>query len=92
MTAPWLVNAFGVVGGLCSITSFVPQIVKILREREAEGVSQRMYGVTVAGFACWTTYGLLSGSWPVAASNAVCVVLAAWILVLRLRFGDKAPG
>ena len=88
MAQDWVVNAVGVAGGLCSLVSFVPQIVKIMREHEAEGVSLRMYGVTVAGFICWTTFGVLSHSWPVAASNAVCVLLAAWIFVLRLRYGD----
>lgn len=88
MAASWLVNTFGVIAGLCSMASFVPQILKILRERDASGVSLRMYAVTIVGFACWTTYGALSGSWPVTLANAVCLVLTATILVLRLRFGD----
>ncbi len=83
----WLINAFGVVAGLCSMSSFVPQIIKIIRERDAEGVSLHMYAVTIVGFACWTTYGVLSGSWPVAASNAVCLMLVIMIFALRLRFG-----
>ncbi|MGE0597426.1 MAG: SemiSWEET family sugar transporter [Hyphomonadaceae bacterium] len=88
MAAAWLVNAFGVVAGLCSMASFVPQILKIVRERDASGVSLRMYAVTIVGFACWTAYGALSGSWPVTAANAVCLVLVTTILVLRLRFGE----
>ncbi len=68
--------------------SFVPQIVKMLRQRDAEGVSLNMYAVTIFGFVCWTTYGLLAGAWPVAASNAICVVLTSTIFLLRLRFGD----
>lgn len=89
MDAPtWLINAFGVVAGLCSIASFVPQIFKISRERQAQGVSLRMYAVTSVGFVCWTTYGALSGSWPVTLANAVCLVLVLTILALRLRFGD----
>lgn len=87
-TPSWLIDAFGVTAGLCSMVSFVPQIVKIWRERDAAGVSLVMYGVTVFGFACWTTYGVLSDSWPVAVSNSVCVVLTAVIILLRLRFGD----
>ncbi|MGQ0531090.1 MAG: SemiSWEET family sugar transporter [Caulobacteraceae bacterium] len=85
----WLINAFGVVVGLCSMASFVPQIVKILRERDASSVSLHMYAVTTVGFVCWTTYGVLSGSWPVTLANAVCLCLAITILVLRLRFGDS---
>lgn len=69
----WLIDAFGVAAGLCLMASFVPQIAKIVRERDASGVSLIMYGVTIFGFVCWTTYGALSGSWPVLASNAVCV-------------------
>ena len=87
MAPDWLINAFGVAAGLCSMASFVPQIFKILRERDASGVSLRMYGVTIVGFICWTAYGALSGSWPVTLANAVCLVLVVAIFALRLRFG-----
>jgi MtN3 and saliva related transmembrane protein len=84
----WAINTVGVAAGLCSIASFVPQIVKIWRERQAQGVSLRMYAVTTFGFACWTAFGALSGSWPVTLANATCFVLVVTILALRLRFGD----
>lgn len=83
----WLINTFGVAAGLCSMASFVPQILKILRERDASGLSVRMYAVTTIGFICWTTYGALSGSWPVTLANAVCLALVLTTLALRLRFG-----
>lgn len=85
----WLINTFGVVAGLCSIASFIPQIIKIARERDASSVSLRMYAVTTVGFICWTTYGALSGSWPVMLANAICLCLVVTILFLRLRFGDQ---
>ena len=68
--------------------SFIPQILKMLREQDAEGVSLKMYAVTIFGFLCWTTYGVLSGAWPVAVSNAICVLLTVAIFILRLRLGD----
>ncbi len=90
MDAPvWLINAFGVVAGLCSMASFVPQISKILKERDVGAISLRMYAVTSAGFVCWTIFGLLSNSWPVALANAVCLGLVVTILVLRLRFDGE---
>ncbi len=70
------------------MASFIPQIFKIVRERDASSVSLRMYAVTTLGFICWTIYGALSGSWPVLLSNAVCLALVITILTLRLRFGD----
>jgi MtN3 and saliva related transmembrane protein len=85
----WLINSFGVIAGLCSMASFVPQIMKIMKERDASSVSLRMYAVTTVGFVCWTTYGALSGSWPVTLANAVCLVLVIAILILRLRFSGS---
>lgn len=84
-------NIVGTAAGLCSMVSFVPQIVKILREKDASAVSLRMYMVTVTGFALWTAYGALLGSWPVIVANAVCLVLTAIILSLRWRYGDQPP-
>lgn len=85
----WLINTIGVVAGLCSITSFIPQIVKIVRERSAAAVSLNMYGVTIVGFVCWTTFGILTESWPVTLANAVCLGLVVTIFALRLRFGGE---
>jgi MtN3 and saliva related transmembrane protein len=86
-----LINAIGVLAALCSMTSFLPQVVKIWRERDASSVSLRMYLVTVSGFGLWTVYGLLLKSWPLIGSNLISLILAATILVLKLRFGDAQP-
>jgi MtN3 and saliva related transmembrane protein len=83
---PLLINALGVAAAVCSMSSFVPQVVKIWREKHAGSVSLRMYVVTVTGFTLWTVYGVLLESWPLVGSNAVCLVLAAAILALKLRY------
>jgi MtN3 and saliva related transmembrane protein len=84
MAADW-VNAIGVAAAVCSMASFTPQIVKIVRKHDASAVSLRMYLVTVTGFACWIAYGVAAGSWPVAASNVINLLLAGTILVLKWR-------
>ena len=83
-----LTNIVGVGAALFSMTSFVPQIIKIVRERDASSVSLRMYVVTVTGFVLWITYGLMIKSWPVAASNCVNLVLSGAILALKWRYGE----
>lgn len=72
------------------MVSFVPQIGKILTERSAEGISLKMFAVTVTAFVLWTVYGWLLGSWPIATSNAICLCLSFAIVALRLKFGDGA--
>lgn len=81
-----IVDVVGVGAALCSMTSFVPQLTKIVRERDASSVSLKMYAVTVTGFSLWIAYGLMIGSWPIAASNAVCLALSAAILILKWRY------
>ncbi|HEV7692505.1 MAG TPA: SemiSWEET transporter [Hyphomonadaceae bacterium] len=92
MDSELLINICGVAAGVCSMASFVPQIGKIVKARSAEGVSLKMFAVTVTAFVLWTVYGCLLQSWPIALSNAVCLSLALIIVVLRLRYGDGKSG
>lgn len=89
MISPGLSDVVGTGAALCSMASFVPQILKIVRERDASSVSLRMYAVTVTGFTLWVAYGVLSRAWPVIASNAVCLLLSATILVLKRRYDRR---
>jgi MtN3 and saliva related transmembrane protein len=85
-----LANIIGTGAALCSMTSFGPQIVKIWRERDASSVSLRMYLVTVTGFVLWSVYGVLIGSWPVIASNVVCLAMSGAVLGLKWRFSRRS--
>jgi MtN3 and saliva related transmembrane protein len=89
MASVW-VNGLGVAAAICSMTSFTPQIVKIIRKRDASSVSLRMYVATVVGFSLWIAYGLVIASWPVAISNTVNLALSGAILLLRWRLGDAS--
>ena len=85
----YLANVLGTGAALCSMASFVPQILKIRRERDASSFSLRMYAVTVTGFTLWIFYGVMIASWPVIGSNAVCLALSATILVLKWRYDHQ---
>lgn len=81
-----IANIVGTGAALCSMTSFVPQIAKIWKERDASSVSLRMYLVSVTGFVMWIAYGVLTRSWPVTASNVVCLAMSGAVLALKWRF------
>jgi MtN3 and saliva related transmembrane protein len=75
---------FGWLATLASTTSFVPQAWKVIKTRETQDISRFMYIITVFGFACWTTYGVLLGEWPIIVTNSICFALSAFILVMKL--------
>ena len=88
-----LVEAVGAGAAICSVTSFVPQLVKLIREKNAKAVSLRMYAVTVTGFTLWLIYGLFQQSLPLIASNGASLALAMAILGLKLRYSRRSrPG
>jgi MtN3 and saliva related transmembrane protein len=67
----------------------VPQLLKLLRSRDASGVSTRMYAISAAGFTLWTIYGVGLGATVLVASNLICLGLVGTILGLRLRFRQR---
>ena len=83
----WLTNGIGLIAALCSMISFVPQALKIIRARDASSVSLRMYVITVIGFALWVVYGILLHSWPLIGANLVSLGLSSLILGLKLKYG-----
>jgi MtN3 and saliva related transmembrane protein len=83
----WWIALLGAVAGLCSVGSFVPQVLKIRREGDTRAISLRMYLVMTAGFVLWLAYGVAIGSWPVVVVNIANVALSGTILWLKLRAG-----
>jgi len=77
----------GYVAAALTTVSFVPQVLKVVRERQAAGISAAMYALFTTGVALWLVYGLMIHSLPVTLANAVALVLAATVLTLKLRLG-----
>ncbi|MCU0950788.1 MAG: SemiSWEET transporter [Burkholderiaceae bacterium] len=78
----------GYLAATLTTIAFVPQAWKTFRSRSAAGVSLRMYLIFTAGVALWLAYGLLIGAWPVIVANCVTLVLALFILAMRVKYGD----
>jgi MtN3 and saliva related transmembrane protein len=78
------ISIIGSLAALASTTSFAPQAWKIIKSRETKDISAGMYALTVAGFALWTTYGILLMQWPLIVTNSICLALSAFILLMKL--------
>lgn len=85
-----IASIVGLVAGVCSTSSFVPQVLKAWREGDTEAISKRMYIVTVSAFSLWIIYGVMIESWPIVTFNIASLVLSAAILVLKVRSSRRA--
>lgn len=83
-----ITNAVGTAAAACSIVSFAPQMIKIWTSRDASSVSLKTYSLTVTCFVLWVVYGVLSQAWPIIVANAVALVMASGVLMMKWRFRD----
>jgi MtN3 and saliva related transmembrane protein len=65
--------------------SFALQAWHTFRTRDVSGISLGMYSAFTLGVALWLGYGLVLRSWPITLANAVTLLMAASILVMKLR-------
>jgi MtN3 and saliva related transmembrane protein len=82
-----LSSVIGFIAASLTTIAFVPQVRKVWRTRSAKDVSLGMYSLFTLGVAMWLVYGILIQAWPVIVANAITLVLAGAVLVMRIKFG-----
>lgn len=76
--------ALGLFAAALTIASFVAQVWKIVRTRDTAALATPTWVLTTVAFAVWTGYGVVRVEWPIILPNAVCFLLAGFILTLKL--------
>ncbi len=84
MTAAF--EGVGSLAAVCTTFCWLPQAVKIIREKRTDGVSLLTQSVFTFGIALWAAYGLLLNNRPLLYANAVTLVFSLAILILKLRY------
>lgn len=83
------IQVLGIVAGICTSASLVPQVIKVLKEKEAEDVSLIMLIVLLTGLVLWVVYGFLRNDIPVIATNIFSVLVNVTLIVLRIKYAGK---
>jgi MtN3 and saliva related transmembrane protein len=79
-------DLIGYLAATLTTTAFIPQAWLTWKTRRAEGVSLLMYSIFVIGIALWLAYGWMSGIWPVIVANAITLLLASFILLMKIVY------
>jgi MtN3 and saliva related transmembrane protein len=82
-----LIEATGATGALLTTLCWLPQAVKVIREKETRAISLPATVAFTTGVVLWLIYGLAIGDWPLIGSNAVTLVLMTAILTMKLCYG-----
>jgi MtN3 and saliva related transmembrane protein len=84
---PASIDILGAVAALITSLCWLPQTLKILRERQTAGISLTTNAVFASGVVLWLVYGVLIESWPMIGANVVTLAFILAIMVMKLRFG-----
>ncbi len=79
-----------IIGGVAAIlttAAYIPQSIKVYREKNTSSLSLGMYVLISSGIAAWTVYGIMIESPSVMIANGVTLALTLFILFMKLRHG-----
>ena len=81
-----LIDVVGATGAALTTLCWLPQAMKVIREKETRALSLPATAAFTLGVVLWLIYGLAIGDWPLIGSNAVTLALMAVILAMKLRY------
>jgi MtN3 and saliva related transmembrane protein len=84
------IGIIGIIAGICTTISFIPQIIKILKTRHARDISLYMYMVLTTGIFLWLIYGIFLGEFPIILANSVSFTLCVFIIIFKIRYNRKS--
>ncbi len=82
-------NILGIVAGVLTSVSMIPQLVKVLKEKNVEDISWIMLLVLISGLSLWVWYGFLKDELPIILSNSFAVLVNISLFVCYLLYRNK---
>jgi MtN3 and saliva related transmembrane protein len=79
----------GIIAGLLSCTTFLPQVIKTWKSKSTKDVSLTMFLIATVSTALWFFYGILIHSISIIGTNIVVLLLSIVMLFLFFRYRAK---
>lgn len=82
-------NILGLVAGGITSVSMLPQLFKVLKQKDAKDLSWLMICTLIVGLSLWVWYGFLHHEWPIILSNAFAVLVNICLLISYFVYREK---
>ena len=76
----------GIAAGALTTISFIPQVVKIYRMKDARDISLATFSIFSCGVFLWIVYGVVVHEWPIILANGITLILSFSILIMKLKY------
>jgi len=84
-----LPETLGLAAGLFVSLGLVPQILRVLKLKDARQISLPFNLLSLGGTVLWLTYGILLGLLAVTFWNGINCVLYVVLLLVKLKYGMR---
>lgn len=81
------IEFIGTAGAALTTLCWLPQAVKVIRDKDTRALSLPANLAFTLGVALWLVYGIALNNWPLIGSEAVTLALMLPILAMKLRYG-----
>jgi len=75
----------GYISAFCTTTAFIPQAIKVYKNRRTDDISFGMFLLLTVGIGFWVLYGFLIMALPVIIANVITFALALYILIMKIK-------
>jgi MtN3 and saliva related transmembrane protein len=79
-------QTIGIIAGIFTASSLLPQAIKIIKEKKAEDVSIAMLLFLMTGVSLWIYYGILRDDLPIIITNCFSLLLNIITLSLKIKY------
>lgn len=76
----------GIAAGILTSISMLPQLVKVIKEKDVENLSGGMISILLAGVILWVAYGIMKNEWPIIIPNVFSVLVNSLLLIYFFKF------
>ncbi|AZI40487.1 MULTISPECIES: SemiSWEET transporter [Epilithonimonas] len=84
------IEVLGLVAGGITSVAMMPQLIKVIKEKNAEDISVVMLLVLITGLSLWVWYGILQNELPIILSNSFSVLVNITLLICCMMFKKKS--
>jgi len=79
----------GIIAGVITAVSMMPQVFKTLKTKNADHVSPLMLIILILGVSCWVVYGFIKKDWPIIITNIFSALVSSYMLFLQRHYKNN---
>ena len=76
----------GSAAGILTSVSMIPQLIKVLKDKNVDDLSGVTLVVLISGLSLWVWFGILKEEGPIILSNSFAVLVNLWLGVCLIIY------